>query len=464
MYNYNKKKAMSNPVHVIIFSFLSIILIGTFALMLPVANSYGKSTSFIDALFTASSAVCVTGLSVVNTLEHWTLFGKVVILILIQIGAIGFMSLFILVLVFLGRKITLKERILIQESFNLTSFKGTVNFLKKIITSIFIVEGIGALILTLFFLKDHSFFESVFYGVFHSISSFCNAGFDLIGQDSLMPYKTNYLFNIVVLVLIVLGGLGFAVWMDCARYIKHLYLRLKKKTKSRISMSLHSKISLTATIFLIILGFFVTLILEFNNTKTLAGLSFTQKLIASLFQSISVRTAGFFTINQADLYNETKFFSVILMAIGGSPGGVAGGIKTVTISVLIFTIISVIKGQNYVVAFKKSISFDTIQKALTVFIMMLSFIFISTILLAIIEKDNSYQYNFIDLLYEATSALGTVGSTTGITPHLSLYGKILIIICMFIGRIGPVSIVIALSFRNNNKSGIRYPEEKIIVG
>nr|WP_317359257.1 TrkH family potassium uptake protein [uncultured Tyzzerella sp.] len=453
------------PPHIIVFSFFVVIMIGTFLLSLPISSQNGESVGFIDALFTATSAVCVTGLVVVNTYYHWSLFGKIIILCLIQIGGLGFMSLFTIILVVLGKKITLRGRILIQESFNLSTFKGMVMFLKKIIRVTFIIEGIGAVILSIRFIPEYGLIGGIFKGIFHSISAFCNAGFDILGDSSLMPYSTDYVINITIMILIILGGLGFTVLIDIINYIKYKIDKARNKKVKLFVMTVHSKLTLTITGILILLGAILTFIIEFNNPQTLANLRLDEKILASTFQSVTLRTAGFDAIGQANLNYGSKFLAIILMAIGGSPGGTAGGIKTVTIGVLVLAVISVIKGKDCITAFKKTISVSTIQKALSVIMMMISLIFVATIILTMTEKGLGVEYEFIDLLYEVSSALGTVGLSTGITPSLSTLGKIIIILCMFIGRLGPITITLALSFRKlNKKNVIHYPEEKIIVG
>ena len=463
----NKSKVFFNfgPSHIIVFSFFIVIIIGTLLLSLPIASKSGESVGIINAMFTSTSAVCVTGLVVVNTFYHWTLFGKIVILLLIQIGGLGFMSLYTIILVVLGKKITLKGRILIQESFNLSTFKGMVTFLKKIIMVTFLIEGIGAIILSLRFIPEYGFTGGVFRGVFHSISAFCNAGFDILGANSLMDYSTDYVINITIMVLIILGGLGFSVLIEAGRYIKYRVYKMLNKKVNIFVMTVHSKLALTITGILILFGALLTFIIEYKNPETLLPLRFDQKILASAFQSVTLRTAGFDAIGQADLNYGSKFLAIILMAIGGSPGGTAGGIKTVTIGALILAVISVIKGKDCITAFKKTISISTIQKALSVIMMMMTLIFIATMILTVTEKEIVLKYEFIDILYEVASALGTVGLTTGITPSLSFIGKVVIMLCMFIGRLGPITIVLGLSFRKlNKKNVIHYPEEKIIVG
>ncbi len=457
--------AKLSPTQIIVMGFLFLNIVGTVLLFMPFSSSSGAETSFIDAFFTSTSALCVTGLSVVNTLEHWSLFGKCVILFLIQIGGIGFMTIVTSILVVLGKKVTLKERVVMQESFNLDTFQGMVSFAKKIVIGTFIIEGIGAILLSIKFIPKFGFFSGVFRGVFHSISAFCNAGFDIIGNNSLISYAEDWYISVVIALLIVIGGLGFVVWVDLLRVFKNC--KGKKFTlKCKFQMlSLHSKLVLTITAILIVFGWVFFFATEYGNPKTLGSLSFDGKIIASFFQSITLRTAGFVSINQADLTYASKIVGVSLMIIGGSSGSTAGGIKTVTLGAVIIAVISVIKGRDSVSVFKKSISFNTVQKALTVIVMMIGVLLLLTMILSFTEKNMQYNYEFLDLLYEAASALGTTGSSVGITPHLSIFGKIFICIGMFIGRLGPVTIAVAIASKKGlNENLLHYPEEKIFVG
>lgn len=453
------------PAHIITLSFVFVILIGTSILTMPFASANGESTDFVDALFTATSAVCVTGLVTLTTANHWSFYGKLIIMILIQIGALGFISLFTIVLIALGKKITLKERILIQESFNLTTFKGMVQFLKTILKWVFIIEGIGAFLLSLVFIPKYGFLQGIFMGVFHSISAFCNAGFDILGEDSMISYANNYFINFVLMFLIIMGGLGFNVWIDLSKYVKKAYKRKIGIKTQKHRLSVHTRLALIASATLILGGFIMTFILEFNNPDTIGNFSLSQKLLSSLFQSVTLRTAGFDAISQADLTYGSKFMATFIMAIGGSPGGTAGGMKTVTVAVLFLAIFASIRGRADITAFRKSISFYTIQKALTVVMLMISLIFIATTILTITESGLGTEFEFIDVLYEVSSALGTVGLSSGVTAKLSLAGKFVIIFCMFIGRLGPVTVALALSFNKNEKNNaINYPKEKVIVG
>lgn len=454
-----------SPTQIILMGFLILNLIGSLLLIMPFSSSAGKETCFIDALFTSTSALCVTGLSTVNTLAHWSVFGKLVILILIQIGGIGFMTVVTSILVMLGKKITLKERIVMQESFNLDTFQGMVSFTKKIVKGTLFFESVGAVLLAAKFIPSFGFFKGILYGVFHSVSAFCNAGFDILGNDSLAQYSNDLYVNIVISLLIIIGGLGFIVWVDIIKIFKDEKIR-KFSVKNKLqSLSLQSKLVLSITLTLILFGWIYILLSEYDNPDTLGNMSFSDKFIVSFFQSVTFRTAGFSSIDQGSLTYASKFLGIILMLIGGSSGSTAGGIKTVTVGAVLAAVISVIRGRDSICAFKKSISFNTVQKALTVIIMMIIFLAVLSISLSFSEKNIAYKHEFMDLFFEASSALGTTGLTTGITPYLSVFGKISICIGMFIGRIGPVTITVALSSKNNSCNNLlHYPEEKIFVG
>ncbi len=453
------------PTQIIVMGFLILNLIGAILLVMPFSCADGKETTFTDALFTSTSALCVTGLSVVNTLEHWTVIGKCIILFLIQIGGIGFMTIVTTILVILGKKITLKERVVMQESFNLDTFQGMVSFAKKIILGTFIFEGIGAILLSIKFIPKYGFISGLFRGIFHSVSAFCNAGFDILGNNSIISYSNDWYINIILSLLIIIGGLGFIVWVDIVKVIKNCKGKKLALRKKFVNLSLHSKLVLSISLTLILFGWIYIFLSEYDNPLTLGNMNFGEKILASFFQSVTLRTAGFAAIEQGNLTYSSKLIGIILMMIGGSSGSTAGGMKTVTIGVIIIAILSVIRGNDSLSIFKKSISFNTLQKALTVVVMMIGFLLILTITLSFTEKNINYNYEFMDLFYESASALGTVGLSLGITPYLSLFGKIAICIGMFIGRLGPVTIAVALaSKKKSGKNLLHYPEERIFVG
>lgn len=449
------------PAQVLVVGFLSIIIIGGIVLSLPISSSVGESTPFMDAIFTATSAVCVTGLVVVNTFAHWSNFGKVVIISLIQIGGLGFMTLVSMIFVLLGRKITLRDRLIMQEALSQDTTAGIVRFTKHVVKGTLLVEGIGAFFLSFVFIPEYGLEKGIWYSIFHSISGFCNAGFDIIGDSNLTPYVGNSIINFTIMGLIIMGGLGFGVWVDITRVIK-----FKLKTKVECTwkqafdrLSLHSKLVLIITFYLIIIGFLFFFLAEWSNPNTLGALTFKEKVFAALFQSVSPRTAGFNTIPLGQMTDASKFMMILLMFIGGSPAGTAGGIKTVTAGVLVLCAISTIKGREHTEIFKRRIPTRAIMRSLAVIMIALGVVMGFTMILSFTE-----DAKFLDILFEVTSGFGTVGNSTGLTPNLSFLGKIIIIIDMFIGRLGPVTMAVAIMIKQtNHKTTIQYPEEKIIV-
>ncbi|WP_394526143.1 TrkH family potassium uptake protein [Lacrimispora sp. JR3] len=459
-----KLRSALTPSQIVTISFLMIILIGSVLLKLPVSQSASAGTvSFLDCLFTATSAVCVTGLVTVTTATSWSLFGKIIILLLIQIGGLGIVAIITYLGIHLGKRITLKERLTLQTAFNHTDFHGMVRMVMFVIRGTLIFEGIGAVFLFIGFLMEgHDVFTSLFYGIFHSVSAFCNAGFDVIGDKSLIPYGTNFLICIPIMLLIIIGGIGFSVWVDLIYNIKNYFsLKIKKRWK----FSLHTKLVLITTGLLLFTGFLYFLTAEYNNTRLWGNDGFGERMFKAFFQSVTLRTAGFATIDQGALGETSKFISSLFMIIGGSPGGTAGGIKTVTLAVVICSVWSVIKGRYTIDVFHKNIPLQLLQKSLTIIIIMTVLLCTGTAILTLTEYNNAYSHGTVDLFYEVASALGTVGLTTGITPFLSSQGKLLLILCMFIGRIGPISILISLSKRGEKANNtIRYPKEDILIG
>jgi len=400
-------------------------------------------------LFTSTSAVCVTGVVVVDTGTHWNMAGQIIILILIQIGGLGIMTMATSVALIIGRKISLRSRLIMQVALNQFTIQGVVRLTKYIIITTFVIEGIGAFFLTMNFIPQYGLPDSIFYGIFHSVSAFCNAGFDIIGGGrSLTPYTENLSVNFIIMCLIILGGLGFTVIIDLVR------------SRSYKKLTLHSKIVVMMTLTLILLGFVLFFVMEFNNPNTMKDLSLKGKLTASMFQSVTTRTAGFNTIALDQMYDSSKLLTIILMFIGGSPGSTAGGMKTTTIALVVLLIISVVKGRQDVEFSKRRISRDNVNRALTVVGVGLSIGFVVTFMLTITEKGA----DFITLLFEAISALGTVGLSLGYTSSLSVLGQIIIIFTMFAGRVGALTIVFALAAQSENKALIRYPESKVSVG
>lgn len=438
------------PTQVLAIGFALVILVGSMLLNLPIASQDGRSIGFINALFTSASAVCVTGLVVVDTGTYWTVFGKTVILILIQVGGLGFMTLATMLAVLLGKKISLKERLLIQESLSQYTLSGVVRFTQYILLVTLLIEGLGALLLSFTFVPEHGLAKGIAYSIFHSISAFCNAGFDIIGHGrGLTPYVNDPIVNFTIWSLVILGGIGFSVIVD-----------INNKRSIR-KLSLHTKIVLVVTFILLTSGFLAFLLLEWNNPETLGNLPLTGKLMAGFFQSMTTRTAGFNTIALDQMNDASKLITIILMFIGGSPASTAGGIKTATLGVIIFTVISVIKGKEETELFKKRIPRDIVNRAITVSFISLTLVIVVTGILTMTETG----FSFLEILFESTSAFGTVGLSLGITSELSSLGRLVITFLMFAGRVGPITIVFALARRQRKYKGIiKYPEGKILVG
>ena len=459
---YSLIKKLS-PSHILILGFIFLDLIAAFLLWLPISNKY-NNISFIDAFFTATSALSVTGLTVKNTFLQFSLFGKIIIMLLIEIGGLGFMTIITSFFIFLGKKITLKERLIIQESLNQLNYKGVVALVKKIFYWVLIIQGIGALILSIRFMfeKNNNFIWAIFLGVFHSISAYCNAGFDLIGTKNLSPYVGDLTINLIIMALIFFGGVGYTVVADFLRVFRDLaYKKLSFRQKID-RLKLHSKLVIVTNAILIFTGALLFFLYEINNNLTLKNLSFGQKILAAFFESITTRTAGFFSIDQNSLSVNSKLLAIILMFIGGSPGSTAGGVKTVTFTVLILSIVSAVKAKKNIEAFGRTISFHTLQRTIAIISLNFLAIFISTQIISLFYP----EFDFIDILFEITSAVGTVGLGLGISEKVSWVFKLLICLDMIIGKVGPVSIAMLLLTKSKNSTEklMTYPEEKIIVG
>lgn len=439
----------NNPSLMFIFGFLSIILVGATLLNLPVSSADGKSIGFIDALFTAVSSTCVTGLVVVNTAEHWSVFGKVVIIVLIQIGGLGVMTMSALISFFLGKKISLKTRLLIMEERNSSALQGVVKLTRYIIAYTFIMEIAGAVLLSFVFVKDYGWFDGIGFSIFHSISSFCNAGFDLTG-NSMVGYVDNPLITFTVSALVIIGGIGFFVLWDIH----------EAKTFKRLT--LHSKLTLIITGILLAAGFVLFFALEYDNSSTIGSLSMSGKIQASIFQSMTPRTAGYNSVDLAGMRMPTVAMMIVLMFIGGSSGSTAGGIKTTTAGVVVVSIYNLICGRRDIEVFKRRISYSLALKAVAVTGIGIMVITVATFVLTITEAGS--KFDFLDILFETVSAFGTVGVSRGLTPLLTGAGKLLLACLMFIGRLGPLTVAYALVRENKTIGNYTYPEGKIIIG
>lgn len=450
-----KKRLALSTTHYIMISFLLVILAGSVLLSLPISTVDGKSVSYTDALFTATTATCVTGLVTLPTVTTWSVFGQVVILCLIQLGGLGIITVMSGFMIALHKKIGISDRLLLQDTFNLNTLSGLVRFVKKVIAGTFIVEGIGALMYMTVFIPQYGA-KGIWISVFNSISAFCNAGIDIISENSLCEYATNPVINVVTSFLIVTGGIGYVVWWDFIRVIK---LYKTHGLKCFKFMTLHSKIAVFMTVMLIISGAVLFFIFEYNNPLTMGNHNLFDKIQLSLFQSVTTRTAGFATIPQENFTNASAVISVLLMFIGGSPVGTAGGVKTVTIAVLVITAYSMVKDKNEITVFNRAISQKAVKKAIAVVGTSFVIMFVSTILLSLVT-----DADVIDILYETVSATATVGLTRNLTSSLNIWGKFIIITTMYLGRIGPITLAIALNTKKDKQNIVKTPYEDISVG
>lgn len=437
-------------VQTIALGFLLIIAVGTVLLMLPAASRNGESAGFLNALFTATSSTCVTGLVVVDTYSSWTVFGQMVIMFLIQIGGLGFITIGVFFSIFLKRRIGLKERNLIQESVNTLQIGGTVRLVRKIVFYSLAIEGAGALLLMIRFIPKFGCAKGIWYGVFHSVSAFCNAGFDLMGQfepyASLTMYYDDVLINLVIMALIIVGGIGFIVWDDISVH--------KWKVKKYL---LHTKIVLVMTVVLILAGSICFYLFERENL--LAGMDAKGQILSSVFGAVTPRTAGFNTVDTGGYTEATRLLTVLLMFIGGSPGSTAGGVKTTTMMVILLYIWSSLRNKKGLNIFGRRLDDDSIKKASTVFFINLLLASVSTLLMCGIESSLPLS----DIFMEVFSAIGTVGISTGITRDITIVSKWLLIFLMYSGRIGSMSF--ALSFTEKKQGSlVELPIERITIG
>lgn len=450
-----KKRISLSTTQMILLSFLLAILVGSLLLFLPFASADGKSVSYIDALFTATTSVCVTGLVTLPTVSAWSVFGQIVILILIQIGGLGIITIISGLMISLHKRMGLGDRMLIQDAFNLNSLSGIVQFLKKVLIGTFIVEGVGALLYMTVFIPEFGP-KGIWISLFNAVSAFCNAGMDIIGEDSLCAYAVHPMINFTTSMLIILGGIGYIVWWDLIRVGKNFK---KQKLKCFSGLTLHSKIALSATGIFLAVGAVLFFIFEYNNPQTIGEFSLFGKLQAAFFQSVTTRTAGFATVPQQNLTDASAVVSLFLMFVGGSPVGTAGGVKTVTIAILVLSAFATIRNNEDVVLFRRRISKQAIGKAVAVVSMSFIIAFTSTILLSAVSGAPA-----LDVMYETFSATATVGLSRNLTAGLNLIGKIIIIVTMYLGRVGPISMVIAFHTKKQKQNIIKNPTEEISVG
>ncbi len=450
-----KQRNTVSTTHIILLSFFIAILLGTLLLSLPISSADGRPIPFLDALFTATTSTCVTGLVTLPTVSTWSVFGQIVILLLIQIGGLGVITIMSLIMVLLHKRMGLGDRLLLQDAFNLNSLSGLIRFVKKVVAGTFIIEGVGALLYMTVFIPEFGV-RGIWISVFTSVSAFCNAGIDIIAENSLCDYATNPVINSVTCALILLGGIGYIVWWDVIRVVKQ---RRTKKIKLFSALTLHSKIAITATLVITLVGATLILAFEYNNPLSMNSYTLFEKLQASIFQSITTRTAGFATIPQENLTNATSIISLLMMFIGGSPVGTAGGIKTVTFVIIMASAISSICNKEDTELFGRRLTKQAVGKAVAVTSMSFVIMFTSTVFLSAVTNASA-----LDILYETVSATATVGLTRNLTASLNNIGKLIIIFTMYLGRVGPISLAIVFNRKKENQNIVRNPIEEVCVG
>ncbi len=446
------RKKSDHATRVLTVFFLGIILLGTILLALPASSADGQSCGGMTALFTATSATCVTGLSLADSYSQWSGFGQAVLLALIQVGGLGYMTFVSVFYFLLRRRIGLRERLILQQAMALNELDGVIRLVRLVLAGTFLIEGIGALVLTVRFSLELPLGQAVWYGVFHAVSAYCNAGFDLMGVfepgSSLMRYAGDVTVNVTVMLLIVLGGLGFFVWNDL---LMHRF-RWKR-------LSVHTRLVLLITLTLVFGGAAVLLALEWSNPGTLGALSPGDKVLAALFQSVTTRTAGFATVDQGALTGSGKLVSILLMLVGGSSGSTAGGIKTVTVGLLFLTALRVMRGRSEIVVFGRKIPQEQVNNAMSISLLVAILALVGGIVLSAANG-----LPLADAMYETVSAICTVGLSTGITAGLGLGSKLLLIVYMFFGRVGIMTISFAFMTKLPPDNAIGRPETRVLVG
>jgi trk system potassium uptake protein len=441
------KRPLGFSLLTLVYGFAAMIALGTVLLILPISSNSGESTNFVNCLFTSTSAVCVTGLVVVDTLEHWSIFGQVVILVLIQFGGLGFMTVTTVLLMAAGRRIGLRGRLLLTESVGVSGMGGIVRLTRNILFFTLIAEFAGAIIFFVRFSDQYTWPMAIWKSIFQSVSAFNNAGFDLFGGfRSLSGYHSDYLVVLTTSALIILGGISFVA-------VNNIF-----RSRGLHTSSVDTKLVLLITVILLLLGSVVFLVVEFGNPGTLGNLPLSEKILNAFFQSVTTRTAGFNTFNTGALSSYALYFTMILMFIGGAAGSTAGGIKVNTFGMIITTIWNTIRGTEHPGIFGREFPVQQIFRGMALLVLSFGIIVIVFLILSFTD-----HFPSIKILFETISAFGTVGLSTGITPTLSTTGKIFIIIMMFIGRLGPLTLTMALAKAQRN-SQFRYPQESIRIG
>lgn len=449
------RKARLSTTQVILLSFLAAIMLGSVLLALPISSRSGEPVPYLDALFTATTSTCVTGLVTLPTVSTWSAFGQIVILLLIQIGGLGVITIMSGIMLLFNRKMGIGDRLLIQDAFNLNTMSGLIKFVKNVLFGTLIIEGIGALLYMLVFVPEFGA-RGIWVSVFNSVSAFCNAGIDIIAENSLYDYAADPMVNIITSLLVILGGLGYIVWWDVLRVIKGRTAANKRIFRH---LTLHSKIVLTVTAGLIFVGALLIFIFEYDNPLTIGKMPLIDKIQTALFQSVTTRTAGFASVPQENLTNASAAVSLILMVIGGSPVGTAGGIKTVTFAVLLCSTFATVSNKNSITLLGRRIPEASVKKAVAVVMTFMMICAASAVLLMATSEADA-----LDAVYEAVSATATVGLSRNLTPSLNTAGKLIITATMYFGRVGPISLAVALGSKNESQNLISEPTEEISIG
>ncbi|MGA8944309.1 MAG: TrkH family potassium uptake protein [Thermoactinomyces sp.] len=438
------------PEQVLVIAFIIMIMIGAVLLSLPVATESGQPLSFLDALFMSTSAVCVTGLVVVDTATTFSTFGEMVIILLVQTGGLGIVTITTFITLMLGKKIGVKERLILRKAFNKFDMQGVVNLVLKVIWITLIIETLGFVCLSLIFVPDWGWKTGLYFAFFHSISAYNNGGFDLFGHVEKFGSLTQYLhdpwINLIISSLVLLGSIGFIVILELINYPK------------RRRLSLHAKVVLVMTGLLTAFGTLVILLIEWKNPATLGALSLGEKLMVSFFHAVTPRSGGFTLVPIDQMHPVTQFFTTLLMFVGAAPNSTGGGIKVTTFAIILLAVWSMARGHRDVVAYQRRIPVDQVYKALTILVAFLALVIVLTIILMITEHTD-----ILTAMFEAVSSFGTVGLSMGLTPHLGTIGKITVITAMFAGRLGPITLAVAIA-RNINPPAFKYPEERLLIG
>lgn len=455
-----KRNTRWNTLRVTAAGFLGVILLGAVLLYLPVSNT--QPIAFTDALFTSATSVCVTGLVTVVPASQFTLFGKVILLLLIQIGGLGVIACGTLFLFLLNKKITIQERVVLKEAYGADRLGGIVRLVRKVILGTFAVEGAGAVLYAFQFIPEYGLVRGIGYSVFHAVSAFCNAGIDILGSGSLSSYVTNPVINVTTILLIILSGIGFTVWFDVIDNNRRLVRGEVPKRWWFTRLRLQSKLAIMMTVFLILAGTVFVFLAEYGNPDTIGELSMGQKLMASMFQSVTTRTAGFCTVSQGALHTESKLFCAILMFIGGSPGGTAGGVKTTTFAMLFLACLTFVRGGNDTECMGRKITVANFRTGFAVVMVAFAVFIAGTIAVLFLEPDSILLENVI---YETASAVGTVGLSADLTPRLCRASQYVLMVMMYIGRLGPLTMALMFAGKTHPRDRIRsLPEEQIMVG